>query len=390
MSAAGSGKTYSICKEALDAARLGKRILITTYTNRGVDSVKNEIRKQNDGVLNPLIVIKTWFTFMMTDMIKPYQRYITGEISGIKTFDYSQTYGFVNYAKVGTKEKYITRGKNVRSNEASSLVCLLNRLSGGKVISRLEEVYKAIFFDEIQDLAGDDIEILRLLLNSSIDIICCGDNKQATFCTHNTKKNKRKTGKNIWDFFKEFGDSGLIEVERNLVSRRFNDQICCFANTVFPIGNPISTNMMEETGHDGVFLISAANVDVYYKAFTPQMLRYDKRAETYGYLAVNYGACKGETFERVVIIPNGPFKKFITKGIALEVPEKYYVAVTRAKYSVAIIMEKLPTTLRGFKGVQIECGEAKINALQYIVDEESHGVLSEDPLSSASPSHFQV
>ena len=102
MSAAGSGKTYSICKDALEAARSGKRILITTYTNRGVDSVKNEIRKQNDGVLNPLIVIKTWFTFMMTDMIKPYQRYITGEISGIKAFDYSQTYGFVNYAKIGT------------------------------------------------------------------------------------------------------------------------------------------------------------------------------------------------------------------------------------------------------------------------------------------------
>ena len=156
------------------------------------------------------------------------------------------------------------------------------------------EEIEAEQFDEIQDLAGDDIEILRLLIDSKIDIICCGDNKQATFCTHNTKKNKRKTGKNIWEFFKEFGDRGLIEVERNLVSRRFNDQICCFANAVFPIGNPISTNMKEVTGHDGVFLISAENVDVYYKAFTPQMLRYDKRAETYGYLAVNYGACKGD------------------------------------------------------------------------------------------------
>lgn len=366
MSAAGSGKTYDICKEALEEAKAGKRVLITTYTNRGADSVRKEIRKQNAGVLHPLVVVKTWFTFMMSDLIKPYQRYLTGEIGGIKAYDYSQAYGFINYGKTGTKGKYITTGNNVRSNEASSLVCLLNSFSNGKVISRLEEIYSTIFFDEIQDLAGDDISIIRLLIDSSVSVICCGDNKQATFSTHNAKKNKKQTGKNIWDFFKELEDNHLIEVERKLASRRFNSQICCFANSVFPIGDPITTVMEEKTEHDGAYLIGASDVDTYQSVFCPKVLRYDKNTETTGFLPVNFGACKGETFDRVLIFPNGPMTAFIMKGTALSSPEKYYVAVTRPKYSIAFIIQKMPKSLNGYEEVFVDCKGKQIRALKFI------------------------
>lgn len=369
MSAAGSGKTFDICKEALDIAKAGNRVLITTYTNRGAESVRKEIRSQNDGVLHPLVVVKTWYVFMLSDMIKPYQRYLTGEIGGVKSFDYSQTYGFINYAKAGTKEKYIIGDKRVRSNEGSSLVCLLNHLSGGKVISRLEETYHTVFFDEIQDLAGYDIEIIRLLIDSSVGVVCCGDNKQATFSTHSARKNKKRTGKNIWEFFKELEDKSMVEVERNLSSRRFNNQICCFANSVFPIGEPITTIMSEKTIHDGVFLIDAEDLFEYHTTFSPVVLRYDIRADTYGYFAINYGACKGETFERIVIIPNGPLIDFLVKRTALKSPEKYYVAVTRPKYSIAIVMPQLPKILFGYEDSEIECKEKKIRALKYIVKE---------------------
>lgn len=368
MSAAGSGKTHDVCKIALEATSRGRRVLITTYTNRGAESVRKEVRKQNAGVLHPMIEVKTWYTFMMSDLIKPYQRYLTRKINGIKTYDYSQSFGYINYRKTGTKERYITDGNNVRSNEAASLCCLLNQLSHGRVIRRLEEVYQAIFLDEIQDMAGDDIEIIRLLISSSVDIICCGDNKQATFRTHNTRKNKKQTGKNIWEFFKELEISGLVDVEHNLSSRRFNSDICCFANSVFPVGDPIKTIMTEETSHDGVYLICASDVNLYQKTYMSQVLRYDKNAESYGYNAVNFGACKGETFDRVLIVPNGPFLKFITKGTALSAPEKYYVAVTRPKYSLAIVMEKMPKGLNGYTEVHIDCGEKQIRALKYNAD----------------------
>ena len=74
MSAAGSGKTWDICHEALESVkRNDKRSLIVTYTNRSTESARQEIRKQNDDVLHPRIIVKTWYRFLLSDMIKPYQ-----------------------------------------------------------------------------------------------------------------------------------------------------------------------------------------------------------------------------------------------------------------------------------------------------------------------------
>ena len=366
MSAAGSGKTYDICKEALTLAGKGERVLITTYTIRGVGAVKSEIRKQNDGVLNPHIVVKSWYSFIMADMIKPYQLYLTDEVNAIKGYDFSNTYGKINYKKIGTRERYITRANNVKSNEAASLACKLNELSGGKVVRRLEEVYKAIYFDEIQDLAGDDITIMQNLMESDIDVICCGDSKQATYSTHNSRKNKNKTGKNIWIFFSDLEKRGLVQIEKNLKSRRFNRQICNFANKVFPVGDSISTIMDEVTEHDGVFLIDKSDVDEYQDMYSAQVLRYSCSTYIDKYDAVNYGTCKGETFDRVMIFPNGPFEKFILNGKPLSSPEKYYVAVTRPRYSIVFVMEFLPKNVKGYEESLIGCKKKAIRALKYV------------------------
>ena len=241
----------------------------------------------------------------------------------------------------------------------------MDEKSDGKIINRLSEIYSNIYFDEVQDLAGYDIELLKLLLDSDISITCCGDNKQATFSTHNAKKNKNQTGKNIWQFF---GSLENVEIEKNLASRRFNQDICCFANRIFPIGDPITTIMDEKTEHDGVFLISEDDVEAYNQQYHPQVLRYDAKTVIEKYHAVNFGACKGETFDRVLIFPNGPLTNFVMKGTVLNSPEKYYVGVTRPRYSIALVLKTVPKTLRGYKHVEIDCMQKIIKALQYIPD----------------------
>ena len=366
MSAAGSGKTWDICHEALEVVtHTDKRALIVTYTNRGVESVKNEIRKQNENVLHPQVIIKTWYRFLLSDLIKPYQTGLTGKrINHIKTVDFSEQFGQINFNKAGTYSRYINAGRNVRSNQASELAVLLNERSRGKSIARLEEIYSNIYFDEIQDMAGYDIELLRLLMKSSIGIVCCGDNKQATFKTHVAKKNKNQTGKNIWEFFRRLEEDGLVQIERNLASRRFNWDICCFANAVYPQGEAITTIMEEVTGHDGVFLIEVSDVDLYQDYYTPQILRFDARTKI-NRPCVNFGICKGETFERVLIYPNGPLNDFILKGTALGSPEKYYVGVTRPRYSIAFAMKKLPVRLNGYEETMIHIGSNVIRALKY-------------------------
>lgn len=369
ISAAGSGKTYDICHDALAVVEGGdKKILIVTYTNRGENAVETEIKKQNRGVLHQQIVIKTWYRFLLSDTIKPYQLYITGggSFNVVKGIDYSQTFGTVNYQRRGTRARYLTNAGNVLSNQASELACFLDKKSNGKIIGRLSEIYSNIYFDEVQDLAGYDIELLKLLLDSGISVTCCGDNKQATFRTHNARKNKNQTGKNIWQFFRGLDN---VEIEKNLASRRFNRDICCFANKLFPVGDPITSIMDEETGHDGVFLIDQSDVDAYFYEFRPQVLRYDAKTVIEKYQAVNFGACKGETFDRVLIYPNGPLMDFVLSGKALKAPEKYYVGVTRPRYSIAFVMQKFPKTLSGYEEMAITCGNTQIRSLKYIVED---------------------
>lgn len=368
ISAAGSGKTYDICHDALNVVACGgKKALIVTYTNRGENAVENEIRKQNKGVLHPKIMIKTWYRFLLSDTIKPYQQFITGggSFNVLKGIDYTQTFGTVNFQRKGTRARYLTRAGNVLSNQASELACFLDEESNGKIIDRLSEIYSNIYFDEVQDLAGYDIDLLKLLLDSNITVTCCGDNKQATFSTHNAKKNKNQTGKNIWQFFQGLDN---VEIEKNLASRRFNRDICCFANRLFPVGDPITTIMGEETEHDGVFLIGQSDVDAYFNQFRPQVLRHDSKTVIEKYHAVNFGACKGETFDRVLIYPNGPLTDFIMKNKTLNAPEKYYVGVTRPRYSIAIVLKTIPKALNGYEEVTITCENTQIRSLRYIVE----------------------
>lgn len=89
------------------------------------------------------------------------------------------------------------------------------------------------------------------------------------------KKNKKQPGKNIWLFYSELEADGLVQIERKLASRRFNWDLFCFANAVFPSGDARTTSMEEVTEYDGVFPINEADVDVYCEYFCPQVLRFD-------------------------------------------------------------------------------------------------------------------
>ena len=80
LAAAGAGKTYGICCEALGKIREIEcaRVLMVTYTNRGAEAIRTELEAQNYGVLPSNIVVYTWYQFLLKELIIPYQTYITG------------------------------------------------------------------------------------------------------------------------------------------------------------------------------------------------------------------------------------------------------------------------------------------------------------------------
>jgi DNA helicase II / ATP-dependent DNA helicase PcrA len=83
LASAGAGKSELIVKEALETAAGENKVLLLTYTiNNQAELVKqicrlNKFQPQN-------VVVKGWFSFLLEDMIRPYQRCIVPErISGI-------------------------------------------------------------------------------------------------------------------------------------------------------------------------------------------------------------------------------------------------------------------------------------------------------------------
>ncbi len=364
---AGAGKTWDICHEALHTVNgtdFNKRIAIISYTNKGIQAIETEIKNQNYGVLHHRITIKSWYTFLLSELIKPYQTYLF-EINEIKSLDFSRTYGYVNKHVIGSKARYMSSNENIISNEASELVIQLNNRSNGEVIRRLERIYDTIYFDEVQDLAGYDLEIIRLLTSSAIRIICVGDPKQATFTTNTGKKNKNISGKNMEIFFNELVEKDQITMISNLTSRRFNLDICTFANIVYPVKNLMNTSMNIVTDHDGVFMILESDVKDYYAHYNPQILRFDKKTDTMNLSAMNFGECKGLTFDRVMIFPNKTFLGFLVNGKVLGSPEKYYIAVTRSRYSLVFVVKKLPKKDNMIE-VVISCGNKNINGKKIV------------------------
>lgn len=366
MAAAGAGKTHDICKEVIENAKTtNKKILITTYTNKGIESIEKEYKKQNNGVIDKNVVILSWFQFLLRELVKPYQSSILNKINIINSIDFNHQYGYINFNSRGTPKHYMLTN-NILSNTVSEFAIDSNIKSNNKVIQRLGEIYSHIYIDEIQDLAGEDIEILNLLFNSKIQIQCVGDVKQSTYTTYNAKKNKKITGIHLIDFFKELERKGIITLLFNNKTRRFGREICEFSNSICnDKNNRIESDKIYKEENQGVYLLDKKDFENYFKIYKPTILKFDAKTKI-DYDSLNFGQCKGMTFDRVAIFPNKKYKEFLQNGTSLNSPCKYYVSATRARYSIVFVVEKLFEN-DNFKYTNINLEDNSIKVSKYMV-----------------------
>lgn len=337
IAAAGSGKTTLIVSEVL---KKEEKVIIITYTRENLNEIKKKIIEKNK-VIPKNVIIQTWFSFLLNEGVRPYQNYVyeNKRINNISFVNGIST-KFVN--KTDISRYYLRNGEEIYTDKISEFVELCNINSDGAVINRLEEIYKYVYIDEVQDLSGYDLELIKLLFKSKIKVKLVGDIRQATYSTNNSRKNKKYKGDKIIDFFISLEQKKICKIYYKNESYRCNKPICDFADSLFPnLEKTISKNTMV-SGHDGIFFINYKEVNEYIKKYNPQILRYDKRSKLEGYDNIlNFGQSKGLTFERVLIIPNGPMKKFLKTGDISNIEpskSKIYVALTRAKYSVAILL----------------------------------------------------
>jgi DNA helicase II / ATP-dependent DNA helicase PcrA len=356
IAAAGSGKTTYLIEEAVKIK--SERVLITTYT----ESNEAEIRQKFFDLVGRVpanVVIMTWFSFLITHGVKPFQGGLFEfPVSGMVLVSTQSGLKFrtrqgqpVFWAEDHIDKHYFDPTRRVYSDKLPKLAIRCNEKSGGAVIDRISRVFPHIFVDEVQDLAGYDLDVLASLARSSVRLLMVGDPRQVTYLTHHERRYQKYADGGIVDFLRSELPKVQVDIDETTLNRshRNSATICAVSSRLFPalpVSQPCEcvgcrTGMAAGAG---AFILRMADYAHYLATVRPVQLR-DKitsRGVDCRLPAMNFGESKGRGFDHVVILPTDPMRLWLRDPATNLKPQsraKFYVALTRARYSVAIAMD---------------------------------------------------
>lgn len=338
LAVAGSRKTQGIVERCASLPR-ERRILVLTYTQANQAEIRSRLKQYAGDHYN--IEVMGWFSFLLSHFAKPFLpfKFPRQRVLGFN-FD-----GRPNQKAIG-KSRFLDSNGAVYACELGRLAHELVADSKGSLLRRLESIYDEILIDEVQDLSAHDWEIIDILLRSSTDIRMVGDIRQSVIATNfRSKKNAKYSYANAIVWFREREAEGLLEIEDSAITWRCQPHIAAFSDTIFDSTWAFPETQSRNnvvTDHDGVYLVSTRHVNAYVDKYRPQCLRHSvSSGKQFDLDFSNFKVSKGMTYERVLIIPTSPIAKFIKSGNYLEPTpaSSFYVAVTRAKQSVAIVLD---------------------------------------------------
>ena len=373
IAAAGSGKTTRLVEEALNIKN--EKVLITTYTQANEEEIRKKIYEINKSI-PANIIIQTWFSFLLQHGVRPFQGTFNNVLfeKKIKGLLLVNTQSGLNYYVQPCQEckqnktldpkckkckepryyaedkhfekHYFTQEMKIYSDKLSKFVVKSNEKSNGAVIDRIAKIYQHIFIDEVQDLAGYDLELIKSLFNCKSEIILVGDPRQVVYLTHNERKYKDYRNGKIKEFIQEKCKKDCCDFIDLVESYRCKQEICDFADKLYP-NLPKTNSKNEDNATDiGIFFVKEKDVETYLQQYNPKQLRYsvsEKVKNERLFPPKNFGDSKGITVDRVLIYPTNEMKKWILgSGHTIKSEgskAKFYVAITRAKYSVGIVVD---------------------------------------------------
>jgi DNA helicase II / ATP-dependent DNA helicase PcrA len=335
--AAGGGKTTRIVGEA--ALAEDKRTLLVTYTRNN----ESQLYRHFYGLapsLPPHVEVMTWFVFLLRELARPYQRSLHNRRIDAIHWVEAQSARYAQASDIDAH--YFAGSTRIYSDKIAKFVCEADKKTGGAVMARLKQRFDHIYVDEIQDMAGYDLDILELILKAGITLSLVGDHRQATFRTNRAARNSQYGGRNIINKFEEWKSAELLILHYEQHTHRCHQDNAKLGDSLFPNEPATMSLNVTTTEHDGIFIVPTGKVDEYVEQFQPQALRLDKRTPCNGLSALNFGESKGMTFDRVLIFPHGLGKRWLKSGDISHVEgsiEKMYVGVTRARQSVAFVYD---------------------------------------------------
>ena len=204
IASAGAGKTTEIINQAL--ALRPKRTAIVTFTLNNIEEIKDKLFKIN-GCIPPEVQIYPWFTFMLYEMVRPYQGIVhQTRIASVNLINGTSPIA----AKTNIPRYFFNKANEIYSDKLSAFALLCDKKTNGAAINRLKDIYEYILIDEFQDLAGFDLDLVEALLASPIQVILFGEFRQSTFRTNYSRKNKAFIGRGLLTKIRRLGKEEVL------------------------------------------------------------------------------------------------------------------------------------------------------------------------------------
>lgn len=337
LAVAGSGKTQRLAEHCATLPR-ERKVLALTFTQVNQSELRARIARIAGD--RPQIRVTGWYAFLLSDFARPFVPFM---------FPGHRIRGFNFDCRPHMFAKGAAR---FFDSSGAAYACELGRLSNeltaaseGALRKRLEGCYDEILIDEVQDLAAHDWEILDFLLQSTVTITMVGDFRQAVLSTNpRSSKNKAYAQVGALEWFEERARAGRLTIEESNVTWRCRREIAAFSDSIYAATGLFSDTVSKNgktTDHDGVFWVHPDDATAYVERFAPRCLRDSVNSgKHFDFAYLNFGEAKGTEYQRVLIIPTVPIEAFVKTGADLKPKSaaRFYVAVTRAAQSVAIVL----------------------------------------------------
>ena len=332
-SVAGSGKTRHLI-ERLDFVT---RTLIIVYTKANFDNITKRIIGKF-GYIPPNIVCYTYFSFLFSWGIKPYD---IANYPRIIRMDFQHA---APQRISKTNPRYYLYGDSIFHYRLFDFIEENNLVE--KLVSRIERFFDKVFIDEVQDFAGNDFDFLmRLGKSRSLSLLFVGDFHQHIY---DTSRNGAKN-KNLHKDFEKYKSHFKGFVHQQLpVCYRCPEAICNFVS--YQLGISLQHNQGNNRHVDYPRLIEEEEeIQRLLADDSIPKLVYEK-SEDFNCNSITWGKSKGLEFDNVCVVLN-KITSLLYKNNSLSQMKslnKFYVACTRTKGNLYFIEEcRMPSKSGG-------------------------------------------
>lgn len=343
---AGAGKTTMLAR-AVAAEQDPSRVAVLTYTM--TNQVEDAMRVASFGRTNHSgLRVMGWCAFLLNEIVRPYlpALYPNVKLAGLAMYD-PESFKYLH-----DEARYFNKEGFVYPSHLGKLANDIIKVSHGAPIKRLENVFETIYVDEAQDIRGNDLCVLEKLLHSNIEVHLVLDPRQSTLTTtsRDTKYKKKYEAYKILDLYRLWERKGLLAISYENETHRSSKLIARLSDVILGPNIGLSetvSNVVPRGHHDGVFLISKDTVTEYSFRYNAALLA-QRESDSYDAVeTINFGKSKGLTRDDIIVIATQAIEDFLVSGKDLQPTSAcgFYVAVTRARYSIAIAVNDPAKTM---------------------------------------------